>query len=157
MAVAILYNDPFLCGAHLYKHFGEFLSPLASALPAPPQWSDCVCRDDTLLMGKDTWCGETVKETRNLSTKLIPILWFSRILKIGKSSKRIRLHSPFTEHHKTNTHIPFPTWSDPWILSPRSVHYLNFKDWENTISEFSWEVVRLPHKGRNRPFCVYHI
>lgn len=58
-AVAIPYNDPFLCGAHLYKHFGKFLSPLASALPVPPQWSDCVCRDDTLLMEKDTWCGET--------------------------------------------------------------------------------------------------
>ena len=125
-AVAIPYNDPFLPGAHLYKYFGEFPSPLASALPAPPQWLDCVCRDDTLLMGKDTWCGETVKETRNLSTKLIPILWFSRILKIGKSSKRIRLHSLFTKNRKTNTRTPFPTWSDPWILSPRSVNYLNF-------------------------------
>ena len=28
---------------------------------------------------------------------------------------------------------------------------------ENEISAFSWEAMRLPHKGRDHPFCVHHI
>lgn len=160
LAMAAPHNNSFLPGAHLIGHLGDFCPP-SSVLPAPPQWSDCVCRDDNLPLGKGMWFGDGVWRRQEIFHKMDShtLVWSRQASATLGAADRPDQRS-FTR--PLNMHLySISRGADPWNLGlgPDTQCKLptSFNDRENEISTFSWEAMRLPRKGRDQLFRVHYI